>query len=197
MELIRIGDSKLKIMLTAQDMARYAITPEALDYENTETRRAVWQILDEAKQKTGFDAASDRVLIQVYPSRTGGCELYVTKVLPPAAAGNAGSQAERLSDGGKTGLYAFLGLPETLTVCSLLLRAGYSGESAAYEGDDGRYYLVIREKAGNNGNPFCFYCLAEEYGEKVSGGRQKLAYIKEHGKCLCPSQAVERLAALA
>ncbi|MBQ8858425.1 MAG: adaptor protein MecA [Clostridia bacterium] len=197
MELIRIGDSKLKIMLTAQDMARYAITPEALDYENTETRRAVWQILDEAKQKTGFDAASDRVLIQVYPSRTGGCELYVTKVLPQAVVGNGASITARLSDGGKTGLYAFFGLPEILTVCSLLLRAGYSGESAAYAGDDGRYYLLIREKTGDSCAPFGFYCLAEEYGEKVSGGSRKLAYIKEHGKCLCPSQAVERLAALA
>ncbi len=196
MELIRIGDSKLKIMLTAQDMARYAITPEALDYENTETRRAVWQILDEAKQKTGFDAASDRVLIQVYPSRAGGCELYVTKVLPQVAAGNSASAVRSLGDGGRAGLYAFSGLPETLTVCSLLLRSGYSGESAAYAGDDGRYYLVIREKTGEGCAPFAFYCLAEEYGEKVTGGSQKLAYIKEHGQCLCPSQAVERLAAL-
>ena len=68
MELIRISDSKMKIMLSAEDMARYEITAERLNYENTETRRVVWQILDEAKQKTGFDAASDRVLIQVYPS---------------------------------------------------------------------------------------------------------------------------------
>ena len=196
MELIRIGDSKLKIMLTAQDMARYAITPEALDYENTETRRAVWQILDEAKQKTGFDAASDRVLIQVYPSRTGGCELYVTKVLPPSAAGNGTGAVQRLGDGGRTGLYAFCGLPEILSVCSLLLRSGYSGESAAYVGDDGRYYLVIREKAGEDYVAASFYCPAEEYGEKITGGIQRLAYIKEHGKCLCPAQAVERLASL-
>lgn len=196
MELIRIGDSKLKIMLTAQDMARYAITPEALDYENTETRRAVWQILDEAKQQTGFDAASDRVLIQVYPSRAGGCELYVTKVLPQTA-GNHTAVTPRLSDSDRAGVYAFSGLSETLSVCRMLLRSGYSGESTAYVGADGRYYLVIRERVGEGCAPSAFYCPAEEYGEKVAGGSQKLAYIKEHGQCLCPSQAVERLAALA
>ena len=41
MELIKISDTKLKIMLSAEDMARYAIASESLNYENTETRRAV------------------------------------------------------------------------------------------------------------------------------------------------------------
>ena len=83
MELIRISDSKLKIMLNAEDMVHYAINSDLLNYENTETRRAVWQILDEAKQQTGFDAASDRVLIQVYPSRAGGCEMVNAYLMPP------------------------------------------------------------------------------------------------------------------
>ena len=51
-----------------------------LDYENTETRRAFWSILDEAKHRTGFDAASEKVFVQVYPSKSGGCEMYVTKL---------------------------------------------------------------------------------------------------------------------
>ncbi len=80
MELIVISDSKLKIMLTGEDMNRYSIDCNTLSYDNTETRRAFWSILDEVKHKTGFDAANEKVFVQVYPSKGGGCEMYVTKL---------------------------------------------------------------------------------------------------------------------
>ena len=71
MELILISDSKLKIMLTRDDMQQYALNCDTIDYDNTETRRAFWSILDEAKHRTGFDAAAERVFIQLYPSKEG------------------------------------------------------------------------------------------------------------------------------
>jgi negative regulator of genetic competence, sporulation and motility len=80
MELIRIGDSKLKITLTSDDMTQYDLDCDTMDYDNSETRKAFWDILDHAKQITGFDAAGDRVFVQLYPSKKGGCEMYVTKL---------------------------------------------------------------------------------------------------------------------
>lgn len=38
MELILISDSKLKIMLTRDDMQQYALDCDTIDYDNTETR---------------------------------------------------------------------------------------------------------------------------------------------------------------
>ena len=83
MELIRINENKLKIMLSEGDMKQYALDCASLDYDNTETRRAFWSILDEAKHQTGFDAASQRVFVQLYPSKEGGCEMFVTKLGSP------------------------------------------------------------------------------------------------------------------
>ena len=80
MELILISSSKLKIMLSDADMEKYDLTAETVDYDNTATRRAFWSILDDAKNETGFDAASDRLFIQMYPSKDGGCEMFVTKL---------------------------------------------------------------------------------------------------------------------
>ncbi len=80
MEHILISENKLKVTLDAADMKNLSLSCDDIDYDNTETRRALWSILDEAKHKTGFDAASKRVFIQVYPSKGGGCELYVTKL---------------------------------------------------------------------------------------------------------------------
>lgn len=83
MELIKISDSKLKIALTPTDMEKYSLDIQTMDYDKTETRSAFWQLLDEAKHKTGFDAASEKIFVQIYSSAGGGCEMYVTKLKRP------------------------------------------------------------------------------------------------------------------
>ena len=193
MELIKISDTKLKIMLTAEDMVHYAIASEALNYENTETRRAVWQILDEAKHQTGFDAASDRVLIQAYPSRMGGCELYITKI----AQGEATVIRERKhTSEGKLRIYALSSLSDLMSACCILFSSDYVGESAAYSTGGDSYYLVLRENIREFGHAPPPYHPIQEFGELVSAAPAKLAYIKEHGKCLCAENAVFHLSAL-
>lgn len=87
MDLILISESKLKVTLSAADMKLLSLSCDDIDYDNTETRRAFWNILDEAKHKTGFDAATHRVFIQVYASKGGGCELYVTKLTGDPTSG--------------------------------------------------------------------------------------------------------------
>ena len=196
MELIRISDSKLKIMLNAEDMARYAITSDIMNYENTETRRAVWQILDEAKQKTGFDAAADRVLIQVYPSREGGCEMYVTKV-PCALPHPPDGKVEHAKRESKRALYAFSCLAHFLAACRQLSHCIEGRESAAYLAEDGIYYLLIDEVQTDSiaGLP-TVYNPAEEFGERQKNVKARLAYIQEHAKCLAEADALSRFAAL-
>ena len=191
MELIKISDTKLKIMLTPEDMAHYAIASEALNYENTETRRAVWQILDEAKHRTGFDAASDRVLIQAYPSRAGGCELYITKIPGSIAV------PERKSDTqGRVRMYAVSSLSDLIALCHALSSADFSGESEVYAVPDEGYYLALRED-GKKDAKTPPYHPAQEFGDPVSAASGKLAYIKEHAACLCPQNAVLHFSSLA
>ena len=80
MELLPINEQKIKIMLSHEDLAAWQLSPDTIDYNTTETRRAFWGILDEAKKKTGFDAAKEKVFVQLYPAKNGGCEMYVTKL---------------------------------------------------------------------------------------------------------------------
>lgn len=80
MELIRISESKLKVMLTSEDMRQYELNAADLDCEDSETRQAFRCILEKAKNQTGFDTHNYRIFIQAYPCRGGGCELYVTKL---------------------------------------------------------------------------------------------------------------------
>ena len=86
MELIPINDSKLKIMLDESDMKRYNIGDEA-DCANGETRIAIRHILDRARDQIGFNTEGSEIFVQLYTSKSGGCELFITKSnVPPAQA---------------------------------------------------------------------------------------------------------------
>lgn len=205
MELILISDNKLKIMLTEEDMFRYEICAESIDYDNTETRRAFWQILDEAKHRTGFDAASERVFVQVYPSRGGGCEMYVTK-LGAATPIHEGEPKKLIADThnrtkirGRTIIYLFKSFEALATVCRRLKEMRYSDESAAYaerEGDG--YFLTLTEQMPtvlSKRTSVGEYSFIEEYGKRKLGALEA-AYIKEHCICIEAHDAVGVLAEL-
>ena len=195
MELLRISDKKLKVTLSGEDMAHYRLDSETMDYDTTETKSAFWQILDEAKQKTGFDAGGGRIFVQIYPSRAGGCEMYVTLV-------NAEQEKSDAERGGEVecteGIYCFEALDTLLTVCRMLDGLGYQEKSTAYT-VDGAYYLVIRERrrTGVYGSrPLSEYSFLEEYGTRYHGG-VRLSYLYEHGRCLCEDGAVTLFSSLA
>lgn len=183
MELILISDSKLKIMLTRDDMRQYALNCDTIDYDNTETRRAFWSILDEAKHRTGFDAAAERVFIQLYPSKEGGCEMYVTKLgfddakasraLLPGGSGKRGVLRSRV------GAYRFEGLEELLTVCRRLRALRCTAPSTAYRGDGGEWHLVLDE---TDTSPALLGFLCE-FGQPEDAGKLSI-YMGEHGTCI-------------
>ena len=80
MDLIRIDDNKMKIMLTPGDMQCYELDADTMDRNKSETCRAFRNILDEVRSRTGFDAKGNKIFVQMYPSREGGCEMFVTKL---------------------------------------------------------------------------------------------------------------------
>ena len=80
MELIVISDSKLKIMLTAPDMIRYDLAGSGKTCADPKTRAAFRHLFHDARQRIGFDTEGERLLVQMYTSREGGCEIFVTKL---------------------------------------------------------------------------------------------------------------------
>ena len=201
MELILISDTKLKVMLSAVDMQKYELDNNTIDYDNTETRRAFWQILDEAKHKTGFDAASDKVFIQVYPSRGGGCEMYVTKLTAQKNVDtDQGVQKKNTYSltRGKTSIYRFDEIGHVIAVCKRLSDFGYSFESGLYFSEDGKYDLVLYEKLINGalpGNTITEFSFIDEFATRRQG-MMELAYIKEHSECIEEAFAVEKMSAI-
>ena len=101
MELIVISENKFKIMLSAPDMRRYELNPEDMAETDDHTRRAFRHLLDDCGE-IGRDTRGERLLVQVYSSKEGGCEIFVTKIAQTGCNGaQSDRQAYRLTEGEK------------------------------------------------------------------------------------------------
>ena len=204
MEWIRISSNKLKIMLTAADAERYALRFENVDYADTVTRRAFKDILTDVKRETGFDATEDKVYIQLYPSREGGCELFVTKtgiLMTDADSGDhihtkeaAGSHDPFSLPPRRRMALCFSSMERMLAVCRRLLARHYRGESEAWKDDSHSFWLFLSEE----GDPLKVqedYMFIAEYG-KIENAESATLLLPEHGNRICEKRAVETLGLL-
>ena len=187
MDLILIGEGKLKLTLSPDDMETYKLDAAALDWSDGATRKAVREILNEAKQRCGFDPAGERVVVQLFPSRAGGCEIFVTR-LASGQRSDAGLSASRIRAACaelSATAYSFGTLDDLLRCCAALDAAGYSRPSAAYCRDDGGYLLIICGE----------WPAADEFGRRMDTGKAEI-YIGEHTKKIRGRDAVGVLSAL-
>ena len=196
MEIITISSSKIKISLTYEDLEKYSLSCNDLSYDNTETRRAFWSILDDAKHTSGFDAAKSRVFIQVFSSPAGGCEMFVSRILTEGED-SVVCVKDPLA-GICSSVYSFEGLLSLIRACRVLCDLGYSHDSAAFY-KDGAYYLLLTcpENTGERDtyHDISYSDVLCEFGTLV---RDEMApyYINEHCTCFCSSPATKKLASL-
>ena len=184
MELILINDAKLKIILNDADMEYYRLDCNCANYNNTETRRAFWDILDEVKHKTGFDAASDKVFIQLYPSKEGGCEMYVTKLNIPC------SSNQNLLHISHPLIVVFKTLKDMISACRLIKQFAFTCNSKAWVDENQVFYLFL--ETDDSMNTSCLNSILNEFGSNIPIDNI-IPYIKEHGKTICENCAVEKL----
>ena len=213
MEFILINENKIKVMLSASDLEDFEIEAKDLDYANTDTKRLFWDVLSRAKHSTGFDTDGQRVLVQLYPSRHGGCEMFVTKIgllgTTNSCTENEGTKEPIISEkitvkakGEKNKLtkkallaYGFEKLELLISVCRNLCELGYNGESSAYLGENEKFYLFITEPDQKGYLGLDKYSFINEFGTFENRDATKL-YLSEHGRAICKRDAVSRLSKL-
>ncbi|MBE6665359.1 MAG: adaptor protein MecA [Ruminococcaceae bacterium] len=206
MEMNLIREDKLKVLLTPFDMMKYELTCEKLDYENTETRKAIWSILDHAKHETGFDAAIGKIRIEVYPEKSGGCAIYITKLkkIDSLTCEPMNETNEKITSLPKTvkTVYEFQETESLIRVCRFLAHRGYHAPSRAFfeqfpDGDI-RYFLQITENQPTYPKKMKYLrenLFIEEFGTRLES-EESAFYLCEHTTSICKENAVETLAAL-
>ena len=184
MEMIMISPSQLKVTLDAAEMKKYELDLEGL--RGADLRQlALRRILRTASEQTGFEYDGGRVVVRMFPSKDGGCELFVSRlarVSRPQSELCRGDAAVR--DG--MSVYSFPSLTQLLCACRRLSDAGYADASYAYR-ENGRdaYYLVIEGESP---------LICEMGGTRLGSGAS--GYINEYCTLIC-GDAVARLSRFA
>lgn len=207
MELIRISDQKLKIMLTAADMTAYEFDPDAIGDNTEQTGHAFRHLLADIRRQIAFDTENRRLTVQYFPSRGGGCEMFVSSI-PVCADGRKKLSAPRETGAltvrtgrqpapafRRDGAYRFEKLDSLLRACERLLGTGYIGESTAYRDDAGRYYLLLVTVSSSPFSAPSEFSFLSEYGEVMNPSHLRI-WVREHGILICAAEAVATLGSL-
>lgn len=213
MEWILIHENQLKIMLRAEELEEFGLSADAWDYSDPASKRMLRVILERVRRQSGFDTNGYRILVRLFPSRCGGCELFVTKLSELKRNGGEESDDEpqqrkgallplpsseplsEQSDEPSLGAFGFERLSHLISACRRLLAVGYVSASAAYVDDDGRYYLFFEKPRGIEYLPVNELSFLAEYGVPESPELLR-DVLDERGRLLCERQAVETLGIL-
>jgi negative regulator of genetic competence, sporulation and motility len=204
MELIIINENKLKILMSAKEMKSYGLDENEFHLSISDTRKILSKILHNSPTKTGFESLSpdEKILLQLYPEKKGGCELYVTRLsldekhtdkekqimsadensLLPVFIGSEPSEKKPLI------CYSFEGLKNITLSCKALKKYDCSEESSVYVDDDNRYYLMIKSQPSVSQKSTLSSVLSE-FGEIINA-EQTMLRMSEYGRCICTNNAI-------
>lgn len=215
MDLIKISDTKLKIMLTSSDMTHYDLHNDNVSFADAHVRRVLRRLLADAREQTGFDGDVTRLYVQMYPCADGGCEFFVSKVedegeasardtetkhhfpTPSLPSPITHSRALRKTErhGQDMCAYSFVRLEDLILVCKRLHAVGFPGKSSLYADHKHVFYLFLRDFS--TPSLYCpdEYCFLAEYGVRENA-RALQTYVCEYCQLICQENAIDVMSAL-
>lgn len=196
MELILISTNKLKVTLSEDEVLKYNI-PTFDGAASLSDNKSIHTLLSDIRKMSGFDTESDNLLVEIFESYDGGCEMFITK--------NTSSNKKTYSKGEirelcqnclckNTGVaYIFTCTENLISACRALYNAKFKAYSSAYLDGMGKYYLLLK-----SADPFCAIdsqklLVANEFGE-VTDKKFLEEYLTEYGKIICRDNAIPTLA---
>lgn len=191
MEFLTVGNSKIKIMLTREEAAERGIKAQSTDHDDPQTRQSLKMIMDEARAKADFDVGREKVLVQLYPSRDGGVELFVTK-LGSISKEKASmiSRSENVAVISAERVYCVFDKLENVIAALRGLADGVTEDSILYRLDGGEYMLSYCERERCCAVPL----RLSEFGSKIN--ELSAAALTEHARILLSGDAIEVLSRL-
>lgn len=199
MELIVINESKLKIMMSREDMDLYGLDENEFHCSVINARAMLEKILHSSPVCTGFEniPPEDRILIQLYPIKSGGCELYVTKLTLDEKEVDAfmsqENEAKYLLPKPITKApfltYRFEDLEHAISAAREISRCLYNGQSSFYKSFEGKYVLSVNSQRKNL---LCALDFLSEFGEQINAENTYMQLL-ERGTCIFKENAIEKL----
>lgn len=188
-DVIKIEKGKMMVVLTNEDMAKYHIGSDMSFGEGAKISGEVLRrIAQDAAASVGENmcggggggAEMPRMLIRMFASKGGGCEMFISQ-LP---CGEYTQSAEHVHKSQKH-IYMFDSMENLLAACRKLMCGGV-GESRLWADNERRaYYLELGEERGD---------MCEFGAVRLYGGAKY--YLAEHCRLIC-TDAIRRMGTLA
>lgn len=212
MEIIVISENRIKISLNAKEMKKYGVDENDFHLESIDMRSILKRILHNSDQNEGFEAISpeDKLLMQLYPEKEGGCELFVTRLdifseeddmLMPREVNDRFLQPKSVEKSEikrkRTLCYAMDELAFVLDAAAELKKRGFAGKSDLFKEENGRYFIFLHlnqtEGSGitekQKSAPISFL---SEFGALENSEYESLRLL-ERGICIFKGNALESL----
>lgn len=210
MEILKISKTAIKFSLTREELSLRGLSAEALDKTTTGAKRLIWELMDRARVEQGFDCGDARLLVRVFPSRDGGCELFVTSEKEEERKENEEEEEkeeeeERNDERARSLPRAVLLLPESdealFSLCRRMKASGFRGKSELFADEQNRLLLLFEpcgrlpsyiqeQREKRTARAFSF---VGEYGTVFAASEERRAYLAEHARSVCGKNAVETL----
>ncbi len=171
MELIEIGKTKLIFLLERKDMEKYNINTN--EYSQS-LKHGFLRLLSDMGVGDAF--LSD-VLVEIFETKDGGCEMFVTKLSDQ-------TDSTYIQDSFKKYIYSFSKLCDLLAACKMLMELNVSGGSAYVDKERNIFYLAIDKE---------YKHLTEFNASKCKPLAKE--YLSEHCRHFCDN-AIEKLSLL-
>jgi len=193
MEILRIGKHAIKISLNTEEAQEYRI-PECENINNEEIGEAFSRLLSKAKEAVDFSYAGRKIFTEIFPSRDGGCEIYISCI--SVEAENAVYKDKSNQNDNKKlrpilSIFDFDSIESLLNACYRLNEIKYKGRSSVYYDTEKKRYLMMLEDVYIKDLKYAFLL---EYAKYLKGSIA--GYVKEHNKCIMKRDAVRILSAL-
>lgn len=197
MEFIVINSDKLKVILSEEEMVEYDIHPDKFDYSDNVSKNVLRSVLDKALSEAGFDSRKTKLFVQMFSSKAGGCEIFISKI----ERQNCSTYETDYNISRKHLIcYIFLDFKTMCNLCLRIKETERNYKTSLYSDNETKYCLLFTK---NDHIPSYLSCECDdqfyppylcEYGNAVESEIKFLDYLNEHYNCIISEDAVEKIA---
>lgn len=191
MEIIKINLTSIKVMLEREECETYDFIHNT---ELCEERMlsSIDSLLLKINRAENLDFRSNKLLLQLYPSKNGGCEIYISCTEDKIMYKEKVIQSSSRRNPSYVNVYRFDSFTELVDACSrLMLLTEDDGSEIYYDNERDKYYLLCQSISSKEMR----FAFLNEYSKQLK--TNTVYYIKEHFKCVCRSNAIKAFSSLA
>ncbi|HHY65309.1 MAG TPA: adaptor protein MecA [Clostridiaceae bacterium] len=205
MRIERVGDNKIRIFVSYDDLEERDIDLDAFSYNSPETQELFWDLMEQAEIELGFEAQESQLCIEAVSDVDQGFVITITKIDDDNdfesiqkfiknryRKKDLAIKKKSSSICSTMAIYAIESFDDLCFLASAI-KPLYTGRSRVYS-HDGLYYLVLFSVESNVTNRKKFESIMSEYSDKMSSVDFLEGYLNEYGKLLADDDAISLFA---